>query len=50
MRHAVEELPEGGFGWDLIRQLTTGLAYARVEGRNELTFRMRRAAQPIGSP
>jgi serine/threonine-protein kinase RsbW len=31
-----EELPEGGFGWYLIRTLSQRLDYRRLEGRNEL--------------
>ncbi|MBY6202985.1 ATP-binding protein [Maritalea mobilis] len=38
---AVQDLPEGGFGWVLIRQLTTGLRYCRVEDENRLTMRLR---------
>lgn len=45
-RH-LQELPEGGFGWNLIRQLAADLTYCRAEGRNRLTFRMRLDAQPI---
>lgn len=33
-----EDLPEGGFGWNLIRTLTTGLEYRRLAGRNHLQF------------
>ncbi len=33
-------LPEGGFGWHLIRSLTTDLCYRRHEGWNLLTFRL----------
>jgi serine/threonine-protein kinase RsbW len=44
----VEDIPEGGFGWHLIRNLTAGLCYARVGDCNQLTFRMRRDARPIG--
>lgn len=44
----VEEIPEGGFGWHLIRTLTADLCYARVGDSNHLTFRMRRDARPIG--
>ena len=33
-----EEYPEGGFGWYLIRSLTQGLDYRRVNGRNRLRF------------
>jgi serine/threonine-protein kinase RsbW len=32
------DLPEGGFGWHLIRSLSTNLTYARVEGQNRLSF------------
>lgn len=32
------DLPEGGFGWHLIRSLTRDLDYARVKGRNRLSF------------
>lgn len=33
-------LPESGFGWGLIRQLTDQLCYARDGGRNILFFRI----------
>jgi serine/threonine-protein kinase RsbW len=33
-----DDLPEGGFGWHLIRTLASDLAYRRVDGRNELCF------------
>lgn len=33
-----ENLPEGGFGWLLIRQLTRDLTYRRSGNRNELRF------------
>jgi serine/threonine-protein kinase RsbW len=42
----LEEIPEGGFGWYLIRHLTADLHYARVGEINHLTFRMRRDARP----
>jgi serine/threonine-protein kinase RsbW len=32
------ELPEGGFGWHLIRTLAHDLRYARTGGQNVLTF------------
>ena len=32
------QLPEGGFGWHLIHQLTEELDYLRVDGRNHLSF------------
>jgi serine/threonine-protein kinase RsbW len=31
---------EGGYGWFLIRQLSCDLAYRRINGRNELRFRL----------
>ncbi|MGB3314090.1 MAG: ATP-binding protein [Albidovulum sp.] len=34
----IEALPEGGWGWALIRELTTNLAYQRENERNILTF------------
>ncbi len=35
---AADDLPEGGFGWHLIRSLTADLTYARSAGQNRLTF------------
>ena len=35
-----DELPEGGFGWFLVRSLVTGLQYRRESGGNELRFRI----------
>lgn len=35
---ALADLPEGGFGWHLIRSLSVGLSYARVGGQNRLGF------------
>ncbi len=37
---ATDEMPEGGFGWFLIRALSRDLHYARENGRNRLTFRI----------
>jgi serine/threonine-protein kinase RsbW len=37
---SLDDLPEGGFGWHMIRSLSRDLAYQRIEGRNELTFRL----------
>lgn len=34
------DLPEGGFGWFLIRTLVSDLNYRRVGGQNRLTFTM----------
>lgn len=31
-----EELPEGGFGWYLVRELSRDLSYRRAGGRNRL--------------
>lgn len=35
---ALEDLPEGGFGWHLIRTLTEDLHYQRAGGCNQLSF------------
>ncbi|MGS4945446.1 ATP-binding protein [Meridianimarinicoccus sp. RP-17] len=37
---ARDDLPEGGFGWSVIRDLTAGLEYRRVNGINRLRFRV----------
>jgi serine/threonine-protein kinase RsbW len=34
----IQDLPEGGFGWHLIRVLTQNLTYAREGGCNRLSF------------
>jgi len=34
------DLPEGGFGWFLIRDLAHNLEYSRQDGNNILTFRI----------
>lgn len=34
------DLPEGGFGWHLIRALSRDLDYKREDGRNHLSFRL----------
>jgi serine/threonine-protein kinase RsbW len=36
----MEDLPEGGFGWALIRTLTEDLTYRRAGGENHLNFRV----------
>ncbi len=33
-----DDLPEGGFGWFLIRTLTQDLSYERLDNRNHLRF------------
>lgn len=35
-----EDLPEGGFGWVLIREMTTGLNYRRIGQENRLRFQL----------
>lgn len=35
-----ESLPEGGFGWYLIRTLTKDITYARLDDKNTLSFRI----------
>lgn len=40
----VEDLPEGGWGWSLIRALTTDLHYRRQANQNQLTFQIPVAA------
>jgi len=39
-RPCPESLPEGGFGWFLIRDLATNLGYTRDDNRNLLAFRL----------
>ena len=34
------DMPEGGFGWLIIRQLARDVAYRREEGVNQLSFRV----------
>jgi serine/threonine-protein kinase RsbW len=36
----LNDLPEGGFGWFLIRDLARDLEYSRVAGKNLLNFRI----------
>jgi serine/threonine-protein kinase RsbW len=43
----LEDLPEGGFGWNLIRTLTEDLQYERVQGQNHLTFTIPSGAKPL---
>lgn len=37
---ADQDLAEGGFGWFLIRTLTTDLVYRRIDARNHLSFQL----------
>lgn len=41
------ELPEGGFGWDLIHMLTDRLDYSRINGKNRLKMWFG-ARMPVG--
>lgn len=42
-----EEMPEGGFGWFLIRALVHDLTYEHADGVNRLTFRIAVGLDPI---
>ena len=42
-----QDLPEGGFGWFLIRELTRDLIYRRDGSRNHLSFRMDLKGAPL---
>jgi serine/threonine-protein kinase RsbW len=42
--NGLEDLPEGGFGWHLIRSLTRDLRYCRSDGCNRLTFNLPQTA------
>ena len=35
---AVDDLPEGGFGWFIIHSLVEDMTYERQDGRNRLSF------------
>lgn len=37
-RPALDDLPEGGFGWYIIRTLTQNLTYTRIGSQNRLDF------------
>lgn len=39
-------MPEGGFGWFLIRHLTSELDYSRRDGQNRVRFRLERQQRP----
>lgn len=43
----VEDLPEGGFGWSLIQELTRDLRYHRSNVRNRLEFTIKLADTQI---
>ena len=42
---ALDDLPEGGFGWNLIRTLTLGLSYSHTDGCNRLQFTLPNSTQ-----
>lgn len=44
----IEDLPEGGFGWYLIRLLAEDLVYLRIGGENRLSFVVRRKQSGLG--
>lgn len=46
-RPVPENLPEGGFGWYLVRDLVQDLEYKRENGRNQLWFRLPLSREPI---
>lgn len=43
-----DHIPEGGFGWHLIRALSRDLHYRRQDGHNLLSFRVGREQSPPG--
>ena len=43
---ALDDLPEGGFGWHLIRTLSQDLSYRRIGTENLLTFRIESKQSP----
>lgn len=42
----LDDLPEGGFGWGLIRDMTKSLIYRRHEGRNIVRLSIEAAPDP----
>ncbi len=47
---AVTDLPEGGFGWPLIRALTDDIAYVRAGAVNRVSFRLLRSTADAALP
>lgn len=47
--HHTQDLPEGGFGWHLIRSLTQDLHYRRTAGQNLLSFRIALDSRRVAS-
>ena len=46
---ALDDLPEGGFGWFLIRSLANDLSYRRDGETNRLCFSLSLAPPPVGA-
>lgn len=46
---ALEDMPEGGFGWFLIRHLARDVAYERGKGENRLFLRMAVGLKPVAA-
>lgn len=44
-----DHIPEGGFGWHLIRALSRDLHYRRQDGHNLLSFRVGREQSPTAA-
>ena len=44
----VDDMPEGGFGWLIIRQLARDVTYLRQQGVNQLSFRIAVGQGPFG--
>lgn len=40
VKRSPSDLPEGGWGWSLVRTLTTNLSYMRIEGVNVISFQL----------
>ncbi|MEM9247459.1 MAG: ATP-binding protein [Pseudomonadota bacterium] len=45
----VSDLPEGGFGWSMIHELTTDLSYTREDDTNVLCFSLSVAPVPVAT-
>ena len=45
----LDDMPEGGFGWLIIRQLARDVTYLRQQGVNQLSFRIAVGHAPFGS-
>jgi serine/threonine-protein kinase RsbW len=45
----LDDMPEGGFGWLIIRQLARDVGYTRQSGVNQLSFRIAVGVTPRGA-